>query len=108
MKAVLQRVTKASVTINGKETRSIGPGLVILLGVMPGDTEKHSATMANKLCQMRIFSDENGKMNRSLLDVGGSMLVVYIGRRLPQGHTAVFFGSGSSGCSGTVVPALCA
>ena len=76
MKAVLQRVTKASVTINGKETRSIGPGLVILLGVMPGDTEKHSATMANNLCQMRIFSDENGKMNRSLLDVGGSMLVV--------------------------------
>ena len=76
MKAVLQRVTQASVTINGSETRSIGPGLVILLGVMPGDTEKHSATMANKLCQMLIFSDENGKMNRSLLDVGGSMLVV--------------------------------
>ena len=76
MKAVLQRVTQASVTINGSETRSIGPGLVILLGVMPGDTEKHSAAMANKLCQMRIFSDENGKMNRSLLDVGGSMLVV--------------------------------
>ena len=63
LKAVLQRVTQASVTINGSETRSIGPGLVILLGVMPGDTEKHSATMANKLCQMRIFSDENGKMN---------------------------------------------
>lgn len=76
MRAVLQRVKQADVTINGGENRAIGEGLVILLGVMPGDTEKHGQVMAKKLCEMRIFSDENGKMNRSLLDIGGEMLLI--------------------------------
>ena len=76
MRAVLQRVKQADVTINGGENRAIGEGLVILLGVMPGDTEKHGQVMAKKLCEMRIFSDENGKMNRNLEQVGGSLLVV--------------------------------
>ncbi len=76
MRAVLQRVQSASVEIAGKDTRSIGRGLVVLLGVMEGDTQSDARLLAKKIAQMRIFSDQEGKMNLSLEQVGGEALVV--------------------------------
>ncbi len=76
MKAILQRVQSGSVSVGGKKIAEIQAGLVILLGVGPGDTEAEAEKLALKLAQMRIFPDENGKMNLSLLDVGGAALVV--------------------------------
>ena len=76
MRAVLQRVQSASVEIAGKDTRSIGRGLVVLLGVMEGDTQSDAQLLAKKIAQMRIFSDQDGKMNLSLEQVGGEALVV--------------------------------
>lgn len=76
MKLVIQRVKSASVTINGDTRRSIGQGLVILLGICPADTERHATWLAGKASGLRIFEDDSGAMNRSLLDVGGACLVV--------------------------------
>lgn len=76
MKAVLQRVSRASVTINRGETRSIGPGLVILLGMGPEDSHADRDYLVRKISNMRIFSDDQGKMNLSLKDRGGEALVV--------------------------------
>lgn len=76
MKVVLQRVSRAAVTINGEEKREIGKGLLLLCGVPEGDTLADAELMAKKCVQMRIFEDEAGKLNKSLLDVGGSILVV--------------------------------
>ncbi len=76
MKAILQRVTGASVISDGVKTGEIGHGLMILLGVSQGDTEKEMKTLAGKTANLRIFCDENDKMNLSVLDVKGSALVV--------------------------------
>jgi D-tyrosyl-tRNA(Tyr) deacylase len=76
MKAVVQRVSEASVTVEGEVVGQIGPGLMVLLGVAEGDTEREARWMADKLVGLRIFEDDDGKMNRSLLDTGGAMLVV--------------------------------
>jgi D-tyrosyl-tRNA(Tyr) deacylase len=76
MRAVVQRVSRANVSVEGKVTGEIGPGLVILLGVGKQDTSPVAATMAEKVANLRIFEDEQEKMNRSLLDVKGSALVV--------------------------------
>ena len=76
MRAVIQRVKHASVTIDGKETASIGQGFLVLLGVHETDTEQEAAYVAKKCCGLRIFEDEDGKMNRSVQDVGGKFLVV--------------------------------
>lgn len=76
MRALVQRVTRARVTVGGEETGAIGPGLLVLLGVHGTDDEAVAAWMARKLAQLRIFADDEGKMNRSLLDVGGEALVV--------------------------------
>ncbi len=76
MRAVIQRVDSASVEIVGKDTRSIGQGIVILLGVMSGDSREDAGLLAKKIAQMRIFSDDAGKMNLSLEQVGGDALVV--------------------------------
>lgn len=76
MRAVIQRVKHASVTIDGKETASIGQGFLVLLGVHETDTEQEAAYVAKKCCGLRIFEDEDGKMNRSVQDVGGEFLVV--------------------------------
>lgn len=76
MKAVLQRVSKGSVSVGEKKIGEIGPGLVILLGVGPEDNQEGARKLAHKLAQMRIFPDQAGKMNLSLLDVGGEALVV--------------------------------
>jgi D-tyrosyl-tRNA(Tyr) deacylase len=76
VKAVLQRVSRAKVTVEGRVTGEIGSGLMILLGVGREDTSAVAATMAEKCANLRIFEDDQGKMNRSLLDVKGSALVV--------------------------------
>lgn len=76
MRAVVQRVTHGSVSVEGRLTAEIGLGLVILLGVGPADTEEQARALARKIAMLRIFGDENGKMNLSLLDVGGSAIVV--------------------------------
>ena len=76
MKAVVQRVSESSVTIGREVTGKIGSGLTVLLGVAVEDTEKEADYLAEKIVNLRIFSDENGKMNLSLRDIGGEMLVV--------------------------------
>ena len=76
MRAVLTRVKSASVTIDGKVNGAIGPGFLILLGVGPNDTEKECRYLAEKALSLRIFEDENGKMNRGLDAIGGQVLVV--------------------------------
>jgi D-tyrosyl-tRNA(Tyr) deacylase len=76
MRAVVQRVSEASVTVEGKVVGSIGPGLCILLGVAQGDAIADLEWMAGKVCELRIFEDEAGKMNRSVLDTGGALLVI--------------------------------
>ncbi len=76
MRAVLIRVKSASVTIEGKTVGKIGKGFLILLGVGPEDTEADCRYLAEKALGLRIFEDENGKMNLSLADVGGQVLVV--------------------------------
>lgn len=76
MIAVIQRVKRASVTIEEKLCSKIDDGLLILLGVKRGDEEKDADLLSKKIANLRIFSDENGKMNLSVLDIGGSALVV--------------------------------
>ncbi len=76
MRSVVQRVSRASVTINGEVVGSIGKGLVVLLGVHADDATTDIKWMADKLIHLRIFEDEEGKMNNSLFDIGGEMLIV--------------------------------
>lgn len=76
MRAVVQRVSAASVTVEGRKVGSIGPGLLVLLGVARGDTEKDGEYLAEKLAGLRIFEDEEEKMNRSVAQMGGSILLV--------------------------------
>lgn len=76
MRAVVQRVTRACCRVEGRTAGEIGPGLVVLLGVGRNDTERDAAYLAEKTATLRIFPDEQGKMNRSVLDVGGAALVV--------------------------------
>lgn len=76
MRAVLQRVTRGSCTVEGRVTGEIGAGLVVLLGVAPDDTPTKAEALAAKIAKLRIFSDDAGKMNRSLLDVGGNVLSI--------------------------------
>lgn len=76
MKAVVTRVTSASVTIGGEVCGQIGHGFLVLLGVGPNDTEAQAARLADKVTGLRVFEDENEKMNRNLAAVGGGLLVV--------------------------------
>ncbi|HPE16473.1 MAG TPA: D-aminoacyl-tRNA deacylase, partial [Oscillospiraceae bacterium] len=76
MRAVVTRVSEASVRADGEVTGAIGTGFLVLLGITHGDTEAQAERLADKLCSLRVFEDENGKMNRSLADAGGSLLVV--------------------------------
>lgn len=76
MRAVLQRVSRASVTVDGQVTGEIGPGLLILVCAMEGDTDEKAAQLAAKVAKMRIFKDDQGKMNLSIRDIGGSALIV--------------------------------
>ncbi len=76
MRAVVQRVNQSRVAVDGKATGEIGPGLLVFLGVDTEDRSKDADYLADKIVHLRIFEDENKKMNRSLLDTGGQMLVV--------------------------------
>lgn len=76
MKAVVTRVTEASVTIDGKVNGRIGTGFLVLLGIAPEDTEAEAIRLADRVCGVRVFEDENGKMNRNLEAVQGELLVV--------------------------------
>ena len=76
MKAVIQRVTRASVEVEGRIVGRIGAGLLVLLGVAKGDDERDLSYLLEKLQTLRIFGDDQGKMNRSLVDVGGALLLV--------------------------------
>lgn len=76
MKAVIQRVQEASVTVDGKLVSAIGRGYMLLLGVMKGDTQKEAELLARKTAALRVFEDENGKMNLSVNDVNGEILSV--------------------------------
>jgi len=76
MRAVVTRVRSASVSIAGRVNGEIGQGYLVLLGVGPNDTEETACKLADKICNLRVFEDENGKMNRNLEQVGGSLLVV--------------------------------
>ncbi len=76
MKAVIQRVSSASVAVEGETVGACGAGYMILLGVAQGDTETDAELLAKKILNLRIFQDENGKMNRSILDIDGEILVI--------------------------------
>jgi D-tyrosyl-tRNA(Tyr) deacylase len=76
MKAVLQRVSRASVSVEGEIAGAIGPGLCVLLGVSRADGPEQASRLAGKVGRLRVFADENGRFDRSLLDVGGEALVV--------------------------------
>ena len=76
MRAVVTRVSSASVTIGGETVGEIGQGFLVLLGVRVGDTEAQARRLADKVCGLRVFEDANGKMNRNLAAVGGELLIV--------------------------------
>lgn len=76
MKAVIQRVRQASVTVDDAVVGQIGQGILILLGVEKGDVEKQADWLAEKICSLRIFEDTDGKMNRSVTDINGSLLAI--------------------------------
>ncbi len=76
MRAILQRANKADILINNEEFKEIGSGLVVFLGVMDTDTKENAEYLAKKICDLRIFKDENDKLNLSLRDLNGDILVV--------------------------------
>ncbi|MBQ6965678.1 MAG: D-tyrosyl-tRNA(Tyr) deacylase [Bacteroidaceae bacterium] len=76
MRAVIQRVTHASVTIGGEKTATIGQGYLVLLGCENADTEEDIQWLSKKICNLRVFDDEDGVMNKSIIDIGGDILVV--------------------------------
>ena len=76
MRLVIQRVTNAEVKVDGKITGKIGKGFLVLLGIKTGDTKEEADYLVKKLCNLRVFEDENEKMNLALKDVGGELLIV--------------------------------
>ena len=76
MRALLQRVTEARVRVEGRQAASIGPGLLILVGIGHSDTEAIAISQAKRVTELRIFQDEAGKTNRSIIDIAGAVLVV--------------------------------
>ncbi len=96
MKAVYQRVSYARVEVDGETVGAIGEGVLLLVGVCPEDTPAEAALLAKKVAQLRVFEDENGKMNRSVLDVGGGVLAVSqftLCADLKHGRRPDFFGA---------------
>ena len=96
MKALIQRVSRASVVADGQETGRIGPGFVVLVGVRHGDTAEAARSLATRTAALRVFTDDQDRMNRSLVDTGGSALVVsqftlYADTR--RGHRPSFIGA---------------
>ncbi len=76
MKALLQRVSRASVSVYGEEVGRIGSGLVVLVGVADGDTERDAQYLVNKIANLRIFADEESKFNLSALDINGELMMI--------------------------------
>ena len=76
MRALLQRVSRASVTVDGASIASIGPGLLVLVGVGHGDDDPTTDALARRITELRIFRDEAGRTNRSIIDIGGAVIVV--------------------------------
>jgi D-aminoacyl-tRNA deacylase len=76
MRTVVQRVTRASVTVDGEAVGEIGDGLVVLLGIARDDTEQDATYLVDKICSLRIFDDNEGRMNASVNDIGGGVLLV--------------------------------
>lgn len=76
MRAVIQRVLKSAVSVDGEIKGSVGKGYNVLLGVMDGDGESQAELLAAKIAKLRVFEDENGKMNKSVTDIGGEILVI--------------------------------
>ena len=76
MRAVVQRVTSSKVSVDGKTVGEIGKGFNVLLGVVEGDTDEQAILLAGKIARLRVFEDENGKMNLSVNDVGGEILAI--------------------------------
>lgn len=76
MRAIIQRVAKSSVSVDSELKGSVGKGYNVLLGVMEGDTNAQAELLAAKVSKLRVFEDENGKMNKSILDIGGEILVI--------------------------------
>ncbi len=76
MRAVVQRVRRASVTVDGETVGEVGPGLLVLVGISHDDTEREARALVDKLLGLRIFSDDEGRLNRSVVDSGGGVLVV--------------------------------
>lgn len=96
MKAVYQRVSQARVEVEGETVGAIGGGVLLLVGVCPEDTPAEAALLAKKVAELRVFEDENGKMNRSLLDVGGGVLAVSqftLCANVKHGRRPDFFGA---------------
>lgn len=98
MKALLQRVTHAEVAVGGERIAAIGPGLLVLVGVARGDDEAAAARLAERLVTWRVFPDEAGRMNRSLQDSGGGLLLV------PQFTLAADTGKGTRAGFSTAAP----
>ncbi len=96
MKAVYQRVSQARVEVEGETVGAIGGGVLLLVGVCPEDTPAEATLLAKKVAELRVFEDENGKMNRSLLDVGGGVLAVSqftLCANVQHGRRPDFFGA---------------
>ena len=107
MKALVQRVTEASVTIEGETVARIGKGYLVLFGVAVGDTPEMADKLAERLIKLRIFEDENGKTNRSIVDVGGDIIVVYFVCRYRARQPPGVFGGSASGDGGSGIRAVC-
>jgi D-tyrosyl-tRNA(Tyr) deacylase len=110
MRTVIQRVSSASVKVEGKIIGEIGQGIVVLVGFIPEDSEKTFEYIAEKLIHLRIFEDEGGKLNRSVLDIGGGLLLVpnftlYADCR--QGRRPSFSGSSSAETARSQFAAFC-
>ena len=106
MRALLQRTTGARVRVDGEVVGEIGPGLVVLLGVGPDDTEAVADDLARKAAELRIFRDDEGRTNRSLLDVGGAALVVSqftLFADTRRGRRPGFTGAASPGLAASLV-----
>lgn len=110
MRALLQRVTEASVTVEGKTVGRCGPGLLILVCAMPGDSYDTAKALAAKVSKLRLFKDDAGKMNLSILQSGGSALVVSqftLAADTSRGNRPGFSGAAKPDEAETALPAIC-